>query len=399
MPPQHRSVPDMALSRDFPLEASSLAMAHGVYVHVPWCRVHCPYCAFNVAVDPSPPWDRFVQAVLRDHRAMAPAFSEPADTLYLGGGTPSLLPPAMLGRLIEGIAPRPGAEITLELNPGTVDLATLHTALRLGVTRLSLGIQTFNRRHAQRLGRDHDLRQAQGLLEMVAALPVQTWSLDLIFSLPEQTMAELEADLDRVLSLAPPHVSLYGLTYESGTPFAARLAAGRLKEQTPEDWRRFYDRITQRLQNAGWERYEISNFARPGHRSRHNQATWRGGFYAGLGPGAHGYLPPTAGAPWGTRTIQAPDIGDWLSACPAQVEVLDLHQSASDLILSTLRHVDGLPLQTLGELGLQPDQGLVSALSAAGLLIQRQQHLRLTPRGAPLADGLTARLIDSLSPC
>ena len=369
---------------------------HGVYVHVPWCRVHCPYCAFVVVVERDPDWTGFVDGVLRDHAAVAPAFPGLPDSLYLGGGTPSLLPEAHLARLLAGLPLAPGAEITMEVNPGTTDRARLQAACALGVNRLSLGVQSFTTHHARRLARGHDLRQAEGLLEDVAALPLATWSLDLMFALPGQTLEELDADLDRVLALRPPHVSLYGLTYEPGTPFHDRRAQGRLVEADEETWRAMYLHIGQRLQGAGWERYEVSNFARPGHRSRHNEACWRGAFYAGLGPGAHGYLPATPLAPWGTRTVNRADVAQWRVDPVQEVEHLDARTAAADLVLSTLRHRDGLPLSRLAGLGLTPGEAVVSALVEAGLITADPAHIRLTAAGVPLADGITTRLVRAL---
>jgi len=373
-------------------------VTHGIYVHVPWCRVHCPYCAFNVAVDKSPPWSAYVQAVLRDQGRQAPRFAGPADTLYFGGGTPSLLPIPYLRALLDGLNTSPEAEITLEVNPGTVDLAYLRQAVDAGVTRLSLGIQTFSRRHAQRLARDHDVRQAEGLLSWIGDLPLQTWSLDLIFALPGQTLAELNADLDRVVDIAPPHVSIYGLTYEPGTAFADRLRQGRLQEQPPEAWRAMYDQTRQRLDEGGWRRYEISNFARMGHRSRHNSATWRAGHYLGLGPGAHAFLPPDTAARWGERRVQVANIDSWLAGAAPEVETLDARTSASDLVLSTLRHVDGLPLDALRGHGFCVDDAVVDGLIHTGLIASDQASLVLTEAGVPMADGVTARLIQSLRP-
>lgn len=373
-------------------------MPHGVYVHVPWCRVHCPYCAFNVVVSRDPPWADFVAAVLRDQQRFARDFDQPPDTVYLGGGTPSLLPLPHLAALLDGLPRRPACEVTLEVNPGTVDLQHLAGAAELGVTRLSLGVQTFTTRHARRLARGHDVRQAEQLLDLLPGLPIDSWSLDLMFALPEQTLAQLDDDLDRIVALAPPHVSLYGLTYEPGTPFAERRARDRLREQDDDSWRQMYDRIHERLVQAGWERYEVSNFARPGHRSRHNQATWRGGYYVGLGPGAHGYLPPTPTAPWGRRTVGAADLSAWLAGAEPQVEVLDAATSAADFLLSTLRHVDGSPLDRLLRRGQRPAESVLRALEDADLLRRRDGHLRLTARGIPLADGVTARLIAGLQP-
>lgn len=367
-----------------------------IYAHIPWCRVHCPYCAFLVRVQRDPPWARFLDSLLLDLERQLPALPGPSATLYLGGGTPSLLPPRALARLLASAPLAPDAEITLEVNPGTVDREGLRERLRLGVNRLSLGVQTFDEGLARRLGRGHDLRAALGLLDDVAALGPRSWSLDLMFALPGQTLAQVEADLDALLGYRPPHVSLYGLTIEEGTAFHRARVLGRLREADEELWAAMLARVVRRLTGAGYERYEVSNFALPGHRSRHNEATWRGAHYLGLGPGAHGYLPPVPGAPFGRRTVQPDDVEAWMADPRPQVEVLDGPTWAADLLLSTLRHQEGTPLARLAEAGFTLEEAALARL--AGLIVRERGHLRLTEPGRDLADGITARLVAALRP-
>ncbi len=381
-----------------PADARAPEHAHGIYVHAPWCRVHCPYCAFNVMVAKDPPWRAWMTAVLRDHDRVAAAFPHAARSLYLGGGTPSLAPLDVLADLLAGLPRAADAELTLEVDPGTVDADGLRARLDLGVNRLSLGVQTFHPGHARRLGRGHSVREAETLLAQVVRLPLRSWSFDLMFALPGQTLAELDADLDRVIDLGPPHVSLYGLTFEPGTPFADRLAQGRLAAPDEDLWRAMYDRIVERLLAAGWQRYEVSNFARPGHRSRHNEATWRGGYYAGLGPGAHGYLPPGPDAPLGTRTLAHADLRTWLADPFEEVERLAPRTAAVDLLLSSVRHIDGLALSALQATGFHLDAARVDRLVAGGLLRRAPDGLRLTDTAFPLADGVTSALVDALLP-
>lgn len=378
-------------------------MPHGVYVHLPWCRRHCPYCSFFVLVDRDPPWRAWLDGVLRDHARCqalleAAGAAGPAHTLYLGGGTPALAPVEVLAALVAALPLAPDAERTLEVDPGTVDRDRLAALLDLGFDRLSLGVQTFDRAHGKRLGRAHSLAASERLLADVQALAPRTWSIDLIFALPGQTLAELDADLDRVLDLGPPHVSLYGLTIEPGTGFARLRDRGRLVEAPPALWRAMYDRIHERLTAGGWQRYEISNYARPGHRSRHNEAIWQGGHYLGLGPAAHGFLPPTREAPRGRRTRAWRDLERWRAEPWEEVELLDPEQAAIDLLLGALRHDEGVSLPALEGLGYAVRPAVVAALGEAALLQQQGDRLRLTPSGAPLADGITARLVDALLP-
>lgn len=372
---------------------SSAGSTYGIYVHAPWCRIHCPYCSFVVAVDPDPPFQRWLDRCLQDFDRLAPHYPGLADTVFVGGGTPSLVPAALLELLFAGLPTRPDAERTIEVNPGKLAPALLDAFLQAGVTRLSLGVQSFSPRIARRLGRGHTVAQARQLAGLVGGAGFQSWSVDLIFAVPSQTLAELDADLDEIERLAPPHVSLYGLEFHPGTPFARARDQGRMTPADEDAWRAQYDRIVSRLEAGGWERYEVSNFARPGHRARHNELVWRGGAYAGVGPGAHGLRPD------GARTRQADTLDAWLEDAPGALERPDARQGAVDFVLSTLRHVDGLPLAPLRHrFGLDVDARRLTGLIAAGLLGWGEGRLRLCPAGFPVADGLVERVVDALVP-
>lgn len=372
----------------------------GVYVHVPWCRTRCPYCAFNVYPERDARWESWAAGVVEEWAFRAPTFArEPDDrahSVYFGGGTPSLAPPALLARILEALPRAEDAEITLEANPGSVDAARIADWRALGVNRLSLGVQTFNPRFAHLLNRGHTVAQARELVELVSEAGLRSWSVDLIFALPGQTLADLREDLDTLLALAPPHVSLYGLTFEPGTPFGRAEEQGRMAPPEPELWRAQYDAIVDVLEAGGWERYEVSNFARPGHRAVHNEAVWRGGVYAGLGPGAHGYEPD------GHRTVNLADPAAWRGAWTATRELPGPLEAAIDLVLSTLRHQDGLDLERLRlQTGYELDPTRIAPLlrapeGAARLLRRQGALLQLTREAFPLADGVVSRVIDAL---
>lgn len=363
---------------------------YGIYVHVPFCTRRCPYCSFTVFVEPDPPFAAWADGVRREWTLRREAFPGEAHSVYFGGGTPSLAPPAAIERVLAALRHHPDAEITLETNPATVTAERLAAYREVGINRLSLGVQTFQPRFARLLARSHTARQARELVELVARAGFRSWSIDLMFALPGQSLDDLHRDLDAILSLAPPHVSLYGLTFHPGTPFARALEAGRLTEVEPDVWREMYDTIVDTLHGAGWERYEVSNFARPGHRAVHNEAVWRGGHYAGLGPGAHGFEPS------GARTRNRTTWEDWWSDPLGHREVPTPTQAAIDLVLSTLRHVDGLPLDRLASTGHHLPAGATAALERAGLVARSPDRLRLTSAGFPLADGLVARVVDAL---
>lgn len=361
---------------------------YGVYVHIPWCRRQCPYCAFAISTRPDPPHAAYTDAVLRDWKRQAPHFPGAASSVYFGGGTPSLAPPAEIARILAGIGPTPGAEVSMEANPA--ELAAPLTAYRdVGVNRLSLGVQSFDPWVARRLGRGHGSDDARALVEEAQAAGFRSVSFDLIFAVPGQDVARYRADLDAVVALAPDHVSLYGLTIEPGTPFS------RSKRPPVDDdvWRAMYDLAVDTLASSGLERYEVSNFARPGHRSVHNEHYWRARAWAGVGASAHGWRPD------GVRVANPPDAETYLSRADttAAEERPTPSALAYELLWSTLRHVDGVDRAALrARTGLDVD--VPAALVREGLLRVDDVSVRLTPAGFPLADALAARLHASLVP-
>lgn len=366
--------------------------AWGVYVHIPWCRTRCPYCAFTIVVDRDRPKHAYTLALLRQWEAVAPRFPSPPTTLAFGGGTPSLHPPEDLAAIIRAVAPR--GEVSLEANPGQVSPALLAAWREAGVTRVSVGVQTFSRRHARLLNRGHTVEDARSLLAQVAEAGFTSWSADLIFATPGQTLDELDADIDALLAARPPHVSLYGLTAEEGTPYGRAVAEGRITPADEHAWRAAYERVVERLAAEGLHRYEVSNFARPGHRSAHNEHYWRGRPYAGLGVGAAGYWPD------GARTQGPEDVAAYLAdpVGTTTIERPSPQDAAVDWLVGTTRHVEGLPLDTLKARGftLRPD--VVRGLVNAGLLTRTETGLALTSAGFPVADGVLSRLADALTP-
>jgi oxygen-independent coproporphyrinogen-3 oxidase len=380
-------------------EAAWPERAHGTwgaYVHVPWCRRRCPYCAFYVEVDRITPWGPFVDALIRQRDALAahPSFPGRPSTVFFGGGTPSRMPVPHLARLLAALAPAPGAEVTLETNPEDVDARWVDEALRAGITRLSLGIQTFSEAHARRLNRACSVGRARRITELVAGAGFETWSLDLIFALPGQTMAELDADLDAVLASGAPHVSIYGLTYEPGTPFERARERGTFAEIDEDRWSEMYDRVIARLSDGGLRRYEVSNFARPGHESRHNRSYWTDLPYLGLGPSAHGYAGPDAGDRW----VGPSDVDAWIAAPGAEREQPESRQAAIDLLISALRTPEGLPEVWLAATtGLRVDAPARARLVRQRLLQDVPGRLAATEAGFFVLDGVTEALVEALT--
>ncbi len=263
-----------------------------LYVHLPWCIRKCPYCDFNSHEnqDPALPEQRYIDALVADLDAALPlVWGRRIHSIFIGGGTPSLFSPGAMDRLLGDLRARlplePGCEITLEANPGTFEKDRFRAYRSAGVTRLSIGVQSFNDAHLRALGRVHDRAQALAAVDE-AAQSFDTYNLDLMYALPGQTPAQLDEDLTTALGFAPPHISIYHLTIEPNTYFA------KYPPQIPDDDTAYamLDRITERTVLAGMERYEVSAYARGSHRCAHNLNYWQFGDYLGIGAGAHSKL-------------------------------------------------------------------------------------------------------------
>ena len=266
-----------------------------LYVHLPWCIKKCPYCDFNShefreGVDPVSTQDAYINALFADLEASLPLiWGRSIQTVFLGGGTPSLFSPEAIDRLISGIRARvrlaPDAEITMEANPGTFEKDRFKAFHQAGITRLSIGVQSFDNAHLKALGRVHDRDQALAAVTEAAQV-FDTFNLDLMYALPGQTLEGLTNDIQTALAFAPPHISIYHLTIEPNTVFA------KFPPTLPEDDLAYemMDRITELTGLAGLNRYEVSAYAKPGHQCAHNLNYWQFGDYLGIGAGAHSKL-------------------------------------------------------------------------------------------------------------
>jgi len=355
----------------------------GAYIHVPWCRTRCPYCAFEILTgDENPAEERWADGVRADWDRWRPSFSGPPSTLYFGGGTPSRVSVHTLQTLHEEFGSPP---VTVEANPEDIGEGWLEDAVSAGFDRISLGVQTLQPRLRRVVGRDH--HDGHAALAKVASAGLRSWSADLIFALPGQTADELERDLDALLAYEPPHVSIYGLTIEPDTGFGRLDARRRLPVPDDETWRWMYARIVERLAEAGLDRYEVSNFARPGHRSAHNQLYWTGHPYMGLGPSAHGF------APDGRRWCNSSWPG-WLQQTPPQIESPDPIQRATDFLVSSMRGSSGIAPRELAP--AQLDQRSIDQLVRAGLITDCSGRLALTDEGFFVADAVVRALATGL---
>ncbi len=374
-------------------DVSSAAPLRHVYVHYPFCAHKCPYCDFNSHARRERDTDAYIDALIAEARAWQGLVE--ADTIFVGGGTPTHATPKQLERYLAGVldalAPRDGAEITVEANPGSVDEEKADVLRRVGVDRVSLGAQSFHEHHLQALGRIHDADDTSRSVEVLRAGGIERISLDLILAVPHQTLDEQAADVERVLRLQPEHVSAYVLTYEEGTLFTRRMRQGRLPSPCPERELEHLHLVRDALSAAGLVRYEISNFARPGAESRHNLAYWRNADWLGLGAGAHSHV---RGRRWKNvddPAAYAQGIAE-TSDAPAWHEEVSSPWQLFESLMMGLRLVEGVDLDALHQrYGIDARDAHAAALvrhEAAGFLEHDGARLRLTAEGLDVANAV-----------
>ncbi|AVT10376.1 radical SAM family heme chaperone HemW [Paracidovorax avenae] len=361
-----------------------------LYVHLPWCLKKCPYCDFNShearrgagALQEQ----RYLDALMADLEAALPlVWGRTVHSVFIGGGTPSLFSPEAIDRLIGGVRARlrleADAEITLEANPGTFEKDRFRAYRAAGVTRLSVGVQSFDDRFLQALGRVHDRAQALAAVQE-AAQAFDTFNLDIMYALPGQSLEDLERDVALALSLQPPHLSIYHLTIEPNTYFA------KFPPVVPEDDLAYamLDRITEMTEAAGLRRYEISAYARPGHQCVHNTNYWQFGDYLGIGAGAHGKL---SFAHRVVRQVRFRDPQRYMEQALAGNAVAQDHEvRRADLpfefMLNALRLREGFALQDFVDRTGLPLSTIAGALDEAerkGLIVRNAARVRPTERG------------------
>jgi oxygen-independent coproporphyrinogen-3 oxidase len=382
------------------LAAKSAPAPLAIYIHWPYCTRICPYCDFNVfkrrkddALIPA------IKADLANWREM----SGPREivSIHFGGGTPSLLPARDIAALIETVGalwglPK-GTEIALEANPGDADSALWQDYIAAGVTRLSLGLQSFDDEILTRLGRDHSGAQGAAALELAMSI-FPSVSADMIYGHSGQSRAHLAGELTRLLAISPPHISAYQLTIERGTAFAAAEARGQARAVGPDMSAEFYDLTNTQLGASGYNAYEVSNHAKAGHRSVHNLAYWQGHDYAGVGPGGHGRLTADSGVRRAFIAEKKPQ--DYIAAVSAkgrgflESEILCAADRAAEYVLMGLRITEGISRAQYKALAGQDfDPAVLDPLIDMGLLVQKGERISAAPDGRRVLNTLCAKLL------
>jgi oxygen-independent coproporphyrinogen-3 oxidase len=375
-----------------------------LYIHIPYCVSKCPYCDFNSHVVQEIPERDYTDALLRelDHYGnLGDWRGRTVQSIFFGGGTPSTFRPASIGKLLAWVAATfpidVDCEITLEANPGTVDSDKFFGYRDAGVNRISVGVQSFQPKILKFLGRVHSADEARKALQVVRHAGFDNFNFDLIYANPDQTLAELEADLDEALEFNPPHLSAYNLTFEEGTPFHHEYRSGRMKSLSEDEEVAMAELIEERLLAAGLQRYEISNYAQSGRYSRHNVNYWRYGDYLGLGAGAHSYRTTGSKEFAGRRWSNEKNPGRYMTQvnqanhAVVEREEIDFAKAAGEFMFLGLRMTEGISINAFRARFAKNTREIFPQISDwidGELLEEKRGFLRFTRKGLLVANSM-----------
>jgi len=379
---------------------ASLKTPFSLYLHIPYCSAKCPYCDFNVHLAAEIPERKYCAALLKELKFYAEAEawrSREVRSIFFGGGTPSKFSPQTIAAVIEGAAAlfplAADIEITLEANPE--DRRNFSGYRSGGISRLSLGVQSFQPHLLEFLGRVHSADDTREALKTIQQSGFTNFSIDLVYAVPSQSLGDLKRDLSEALSFSPPHLSAYNLTIETGTAFYQGFKTGKMRPLPEDEEIAMAGTIEETLSRAGLARYEISNYAKSGYLSKHNSTYWQGGDYLGIGAGAHSFLrceeSGVSSRRWRAEKnpVRYMERVEYEGTAVAERESLDRAKAAAEFMFMGLRMIEGVSLEDFFDrFGRQPGEIYpgIARFTEAGLMAQENSRLRLTRRGLMIAD-------------
>jgi oxygen-independent coproporphyrinogen-3 oxidase len=382
-------------------------MSFSLYLHIPYCQAKCPYCDFNSHAATAWPEDDYTRALISEMKRRAqekPFNGGSISTIFFGGGTPSLFQPSSIGKILDAAEKTFGierdAEITLEANPGTVDIEKLRGLLAAGVNRMSFGAQSFNDATLKFLGRIHNAEQTREAAKMAHRAGFERLNLDVIFAVPGQTRADVMHDIAEAAALEPDHISAYNLTFEEGTVFFTEMRHGKIRQLESDDQAEMYAAVREELPRLGYPMYEISNYARAGRECRHNLTYWHNETYLGLGAGAHSFARDGAGGRrWWNERNPARYIALATESGTAETgsESVEPQTSMGEFVFLNLRLREGFAEEDFNARFSTSFDAVfgsrVGRLFEGGLLENRAGRIQLSERGLELADSVFAEFV------
>lgn len=369
----------------------------GIYVHIPFCKKACHYCNFHFSTSATLQKD-FVEALLKEIELQAKYINDPVATIYFGGGTPSLLPAADIARILyklqKTFTVNADVEITLEANPDDIDSEKLWLWKNIGINRLSIGVQSFFQEDLRWMNRTHNAEQAINCIRLAQQHGFYNITIDLIYGTPTLTDENWITNIDRAIGLHIPHLSCYALTVEPKTALEKLIRTKQLSNVDEDKQARHFEVLMKKMNEQGYEHYEISNFAKQGYRSKHNSSYWKGSSYLGLGPSAHSFNGTSRQWNIANNAIYINQLTEGI--VPFEVEVLTPTDQLNEYIMTSLRTLEGLSLETVKNVfGIDQSERLTALADKfvdRGDLAYVNMHLTLTPKGKFMADGIASEL-------
>ena len=367
----------------------------GIYIHIPFCKKACHYCNFHFSTQTNN-IDGFIEALMIEINLRKDYLKSPIQTIYFGGGTPSLLSFSQLKTITDAIRAQyvvnDFIECTLEANPDDITEEQLQYWKQLGINRLSIGIQSFQNDALKWMNRAHEVEQSHKAIEAAQKAGFENISIDLIYGTPHYSRADLEADLNLIKEYAIPHVSCYALTVEEKTALQSMIQKGQMKNVVSEEQAAHFDIIVDFLNHQGYEHYEISNFAKPGYRSQHNSSYWKGAHYIGLGPSAHSYNGSTRQWNIANNALYAQSLKK--GEINFEIESLELSTQFNEYMMISLRCMEGFDLTFIesrfGETYLQHTNNIIAQFASQKVLSKTSEGYCLSKSAKFLADGIAS---------